>query len=80
MTDDAQPQPFRLVWVDLAEETRNLPPTDNETTPEYKAWWVEEKRRTLEARRADLDAAVRQLVESLVKKLAEARQRQALPR
>ena len=54
--------------------------TDYETTPEYKAWWVEEKRRTLEARRADLDAAIRQLAESLVKELAEARQRQALPR
>ena len=45
--------------------------TDNETTPEYKAWWVEENRRHLEAKRAD--AAVRQLAESL----AEARQRLA---
>ena len=67
MTDDAQP--FRLVWVDLAEETRNLPPTDNETTPEYGAW-VEAKRQHLEAQRADLEAAIRRLEESL----AEARQ------
>ena len=54
MTDDAQPQPFRLVWVDLAEETRNLPPTDCETTPEYGAW-VEAKRTAVEARQDLVD-------------------------
>ena len=43
--------------------------TDNETTPEYGAW-VEAKRTAVEAQRADLEAAIRRLEESL----AEARQ------
>ena len=43
--------------------------TDYETTPEYGAW-VEAKRQHLEAQRADLEAAIRRLEESL----AEARQ------
>ena len=42
---------------------------DYETTPEYGAW-VEAKRQHLEAQRADLEAAIRRLEESL----AEARQ------
>ena len=43
--------------------------TDNETTPEYGAW-VEAKRQHLAAQRADLEAAIRRLEESM----AEARQ------
>ena len=43
--------------------------TDNETTPEYGAW-VEARRTAVEAQRADLEAAIRRLEESL----AEARQ------
>ena len=50
--------------------------TDYETTPEYGAW-VEAKRLHLEEKRADLDAAIRELVESLAEALAEARQRLA---
>ena len=38
--------------------------TDNETTPEYGAW-VEAKPQHLEAQRADLEAAIRRLEQSL---------------
>ena len=43
--------------------------TDYETTPEYGAW-VEARRQHPEAQRADLEAAIRRLEQSL----AEARQ------
>ena len=34
--------------------------TDNETTPEYRAW-VDANRTAVEAQRADLEAAIRRL-------------------
>ena len=37
---------------------------DNETTPEYGAW-VEARRIAVEAQRADLEAAIRRLEQSL---------------
>ena len=38
--------------------------TDYETTPEYRAW-VDANRTAVEAQRADLEAAIRRLEESL---------------
>ena len=38
--------------------------TDNETTPEYRAW-VDANRAAVEAQRADLEAAIRRCEQSL---------------